>query len=187
MTPPTSAGQPWTKNTIYAFTGDDGADPESTLLLGPGGVLYGTTKAGGNGTYCGPGCGVVFSLTPPASPGGAWTQTVLYAFPGNDGNGYTPAGGVVFGKNGVLYGTTSAGGAFNSGTVFALTPPTSSGGPWTHAVLHSLSGHDGTNPVGALVVGPDGTLYGSAATGGNTTSIVCEQYGGCGTVFSVRP
>lgn len=128
LTASTVAGQPWTENTIYAFTGDDGADPESTLLLGPGGVLYGTTKAGGNGTYCGPGCGVVFSLTPPVSPGGVWKQTVLYAFLGHDGDGYTPGGGVVFGPNGVLYGTTLAGGASNAGTVFELTPPNSSAG-----------------------------------------------------------
>src|ERR1039458_264479 len=47
----------------------------SDLTVGPGGVLYGTTQAGGSGSVCQAnesGCGTVFQLTPPATPGGAW-------------------------------------------------------------------------------------------------------------------
>jgi hypothetical protein len=45
---------------------------------------------------------------------------------------------------GNLYGTTSEGGAYLSGTmygagtVFELTPPTTSGGSWTESVLYSF-------------------------------------------------
>jgi len=39
---------------------------------------------------------------------------------GTDGIG--PVGGLTFGAGGRLYGTTSAGGASNGGTVFEITP-----------------------------------------------------------------
>src|ERR1700683_1408445 len=50
------------------------------IVLDAKGTIYGTTEYGGadckgDGIM---GCGVVFSLTPPASPGGAWTEDVLY-------------------------------------------------------------------------------------------------------------
>jgi hypothetical protein len=38
-------------------------------------MLHGTTEGGGVGNV-----GTVFSLTPPASPSDAWTETVLYTF-----------------------------------------------------------------------------------------------------------
>jgi hypothetical protein len=61
-------------------------------------------------------------LTPPASPGGSWSETVLHAFSGGDDGGL-PLAGVIIGGNGVLYGSTTAyGGAGKYGTIFALTP-----------------------------------------------------------------
>jgi len=35
----------------------------------------------------GPGCGTVFQLTPPAAPDATWTETVLYSFSGDNGDG----------------------------------------------------------------------------------------------------
>ncbi|MGA2574639.1 MAG: hypothetical protein ABSH24_01290 [Bryobacteraceae bacterium] len=40
---------------------------------------------------------------------------------------------MVIGKGGVLYGTTSGGGALTEGTAFLLTPPATVGGEWTSA------------------------------------------------------
>jgi len=63
-------------------------------------------------------------------------------------------------NRGNLYGTTLEGGAylagtiFGAGTVFELTPPTSSGGSWTESILHSFDGTDGTAPDAGLVVIP---------------------------------
>jgi len=91
----------------------DGANRESRLSIGPGGVLYGTTACCGVGRNY----GTVFSLTPPASPGGNWIETILHAFGGNDGGG---PGAVIVGAGGVLYGTTSFGGTDDFGTVFGL-------------------------------------------------------------------
>jgi uncharacterized repeat protein (TIGR03803 family) len=53
------------------------------------------------------------------------TLTTLYNFPGG-GDGANPNAGVT-GSDGVLYGTTFYGGSANNGTVFSLTPPTTSG------------------------------------------------------------
>jgi hypothetical protein len=86
------------------------------VTIGSGGVLYGTTYDGffGNGN--------IFSLTPPTSPGGSWTEVILYNFTGLS-DGYAPSGVVVgSGPSGhpVLYGTTYGGGTSGKGTVFSL-------------------------------------------------------------------
>jgi uncharacterized repeat protein (TIGR03803 family) len=56
----------WTESVQYAFTGgNDGANPESGVIMDGLGNLYGTTVYGGN-QNCpnGVGCGVVYELTP---------------------------------------------------------------------------------------------------------------------------
>jgi len=59
--------------TLYSFKGQpDGSNPPAGVVIGEGGVLYGTTSFGGASN-----AGTVFQLKPPASPGGAWTETVL--------------------------------------------------------------------------------------------------------------
>ncbi len=99
------------------------------MVVGKNGALYGTAKWGGTVTSACPGsasvlagCGIVFELTPPATPGGAWTETVLHAFTGLDGDGATPAAGLALSSTGVLYGTTSAGGTAGKGTAFVIEP-----------------------------------------------------------------
>ena len=66
----------------------------------------------------------MFSLTAPASPGGAWAETVLYRFTGGEDGGYPD--GLVLGASGALYGTTFGAGVKTCdngcGTVFALRP-----------------------------------------------------------------
>jgi uncharacterized repeat protein (TIGR03803 family) len=124
LTPPVSPGGTWTADTLYSFGAD--IEPFGGVVVGIGGVLYGTTSDGGTGACFDEfgmniGCGTVYSLTPPASPGGAWTYTVLYSFSGAS-DGDAPFAGLVIGPHGELYGTTSSGGTFGYGTVFALTP-----------------------------------------------------------------
>jgi uncharacterized repeat protein (TIGR03803 family) len=115
LTPPALPGEPMTETILHAFTGSDGDNPASSLVLGPSGVLYGTTVSGGaNGN------GAVFELVPPASPGGSWTETVLHSFSGL-ADGGSP-NGIALASDGTLYGTTNQGGTFSHGTVFSLTP-----------------------------------------------------------------
>jgi uncharacterized repeat protein (TIGR03803 family) len=61
-------------------------------------------------------------LTPPASSGQAWTETLLHSFDGGNSDGSYSEAGVVIGPNGTLYGVTAGGGTANAGTVFALRP-----------------------------------------------------------------
>jgi len=115
--------------------------------------------------------------------GGTWTETVLYSFAGQNGDGANPYAGVVIGHDGALYGTTAGGGASGQGTVFRLAPPRLPGGAWTETVLYSFSGaSDGAFPMAALTVGPGGILYGT--TGGGGAANACSS---CGTVFELTP
>jgi uncharacterized repeat protein (TIGR03803 family) len=179
LTPPASPGDPWTETVLHVFSGTDGAYPYGGVVIGNGGVLYGTTEFGGGGGGCSDqgakGCGTVFSLTPPASPGDPWTETVLHAF--TDAlsgriDGAAPLTNIVIGKGGVLFGTTFNGGTAASpctdqsgcGTVFRLTPPRTGETHWSETVLYSFTGAaDGYYPWG-LVMGGTDVLYGMTFT-----------------------
>jgi uncharacterized repeat protein (TIGR03803 family) len=105
------------ETVLYSFTGvHDGAYPRSSLLK-VGDKLVGTTQWGGDIT-CNKhqefeGCGTVFSVTLTG------TEKILHSFRGGSDGTYPFAGLIDVG--GVLYGTTSSGGANNLGTVFSLT------------------------------------------------------------------
>jgi uncharacterized repeat protein (TIGR03803 family) len=104
-----------TKTVLYAFQGGkDGLDPRSDVIMDKAGNLYGTTTGGG-GVGCKKfdGCGTAFKVTP------AGKEKVLYAFGGKSGS--MPEAGLLFGKKGALYGTTSGGGKPKDGVVFSLT------------------------------------------------------------------
>jgi uncharacterized repeat protein (TIGR03803 family) len=59
LLPPTSTST-WTETTLYDFgNGTDGSAPQSGLVLGKGGILYGTTLSGGDS-----GVGTVFAVAP---------------------------------------------------------------------------------------------------------------------------
>ena len=88
-------------------------------------------------------------------------------------DGVSPTASLVEGANGNFYGTTSGGGTFNNGTIFAVT----SAGALT--TLYSFSGgSDGRAPSGALVLGSDGNFYGTTPSGGASNA---------GTVFEFTP
>jgi uncharacterized repeat protein (TIGR03803 family) len=135
LTPP-PPGTTWTEAVLHGFTGatSDGAIPHAPLTASSSTLFYGTTYNGGNSSLCTGGCGTVFQLQ---QSGGVWTETVLYNFGASSGDGKNPHGGVVIDSNGVLYGTTLAGGAHGHGMVFSLT---NSGGSWTRNDLYDFAG-----------------------------------------------
>jgi uncharacterized repeat protein (TIGR03803 family) len=187
LMPPSAPGDAWREKTLDNFDSTDGGGPNGTLVFDGAGNLYGTTVIGGAANV-----GAVFELSPPASPSGAWTETVLYSFQSfqstYDGN--SPLGNVIFDKSGNLFSTAWMGGTFNRGTVLQLTP-SSNGGEWIETTLHDFgSGNDGQEPDGGLIWGQDGGLYGTATEGGLGPSEQCKLDGyawSCGVVFRIEP
>ena len=146
----------WTETVLYSFTGGvDGANPYyAGVIFDSTGNLYGTTVGGG--TF---GFGTVFELTP---NGTSWSERVLYSFAGGN-DGASPYAGVIFDVAGGLYGTTFAGGSYDEGTVFRLTP--SGSGQWSERVILPFNVNNGAGPVGGLV--SDGAnFYGVTQCGG---------------------
>jgi uncharacterized repeat protein (TIGR03803 family) len=163
-------GGGWTERVLYNFgNGTDGDQPYAGLVFDVVGNLYGTTFSGG--TYGG---GTVFELS---RSGRGWAEQVPHSF-GNGTDGSGPyAGLVLFGASANLYGTTSSGGTYNSGTVFELTP--TQGGSWIETMLHNFNGADGSFPYTGMIFDPAGNLYGTTFSGGGTYN--------SGTVFEIGP
>jgi hypothetical protein len=181
---PTGSG--WKMNVLYNFTGgSDGANPSGGLAFDAEGNLYGTTGAGGDLNLCqlepwNEGCGVVFKLS--RGSNGAWTESVLYTFTGQQ-DGYGPEGGLTFDGQGNVYGATMFYG-FNSGSglglIFQLSPQT--GGKWKYSVLHHfVGGAGGQLPFSNLILS-GGSIYGTTWEGGMMSA--CNGLG-CGIVYEL--
>ncbi len=160
----------WTYDVIYNLPQSTVISSPTGLTIGSNGVLYGTAAPGSEPDSA----GLVYSLTPPTSEGGSWTENTLYAFGTAVNDGSDPQGGVVVGSNGSLYGVTSGGGTGGYGTVYSLTPPALPGGAWTEDVIYSFPFNGETSAPTSLVIGPHGSLYGTT------------QYG-VSTVFAIEP
>jgi uncharacterized repeat protein (TIGR03803 family) len=128
---------------------------------------------------------VLLFMTLTAQPAQAQTFRVLHNFTGGQ-DGAFPEAGLTMDKAGNSYGTTVYGGGGCSGslpgcgTVFKLSRQ---GPDWVLATIYSFQGgSDGYYPYAQVVIGPDGSLYGTTYLGGRG----CDGYG-CGTVFKLRP
>jgi uncharacterized repeat protein (TIGR03803 family) len=170
-----------TETILHSFDRmPNGAYSRAGLIEDSAGNFYGTTTQGG--AY-----GVVFRLSRNAQ--GQWTETVLHNFTGGYGgpDGSSPAGSLLRDGAGNLYGTTGAGGTYNCGIAYELTPTAS--GPWTETILHTFSCYpnDGARPSGGLIFDGSGNIYGVTAEGG--TGGCNDDQGdppfGCGTVFEL--
>src|SRR5262249_10982110 len=182
----------------FAYEIADGSSPGAGVVFDANGALYGTTIYGG--TLDDPtavGFGSVFRLTPPPAGQTEWNETVLYRFNGGE-DGAKPASPLTIDTSGAVYGTTSTGGKrlcpqrdgslAGCGTVFKLTPPPPGQPEWTKTTLHEFLNTDGGLPVGKLLIGPDGIVYGSTIAGGSGS---CDDGVGhpigCGTIFELIP
>jgi uncharacterized repeat protein (TIGR03803 family) len=173
------SGGKWTETVLYAAPDAyHGPYPTGGLIFDASDNLYGADLQ------------EVFELTP--STGGAWTKTTLHTFTGSP-DGYQPSGNLVFDAAGNLYGTTFTGGTGagtacdgeGCGTVFELSP--SAGGVWTETILHSFSenGTDGYLTQEGVILGANGTLYGTTPFGGDKAN--CGPEHACGIVFAMVP
>lgn len=115
--------------------------------------LYGVSSVGGdNGT------GAVYSYG--LHDG---TFAVTYSFgPAGSGDAASPNSRLSESLNGTLYGTSTAGGADDLGTIYHVSVF------GQESVVHSFAGRDGAYPVNGVTQNPDSTLYGVASQGGST-------------------
>ncbi len=138
---------------IRSFTPEEelapGPDSRFVLagLLVSGTTLYATSPHGGVGAL-----GTLFQLNTDGSG-----YLVFKQFTAGDGS--APYSGLVQGADGVLYGTTSAGGTSDCGTVFKVH---SDGSGYT--LLKQFNGSDGSEPEAGLAVSGT-TLYGTTCYG----------------------
>lgn len=116
------------------------------------GALYGISKLGGA-----LGHGMIFRLS------AAGQMQTLVQFTGVDGPclGAEPSGALIIGTDGSLFGMTTKGGRNNRGTLFKITRQ----GEFTTLVDFGMS-YWGDQPLGGLILGPEGHLYGITQRGG---------------------
>jgi uncharacterized repeat protein (TIGR03803 family) len=204
---------------IHDFDGIDGEDASGGLVEGTDGLLYGTTMSGG--TY---GVGVVYKIdkagtgfqklidldftttgySPRARPtivlddlyitnaqGGAndtgtilrvahdGTFVKLIDFDGADKGSY-PNGALILGSDNFLYGTASAGGANDAGTLFRLIPDGTG-----FQKLFDFSNENGASPLATLVESSSGALFGTTFGGGGAV-VFGQGVFYYGTVFKIN-
>lgn len=179
-------------STMHRFSGSDGIEPTAGLFANNS-VLYGTAQYGGSGgctvSYYGyTGCGTIYSIKPAGT-----NFTLMHNFTGiANGDGAAPASVFTY-YNGVLYGTTGAGGGYNCpssssypagcGTIFKILPSGSGEG-----VIHEFesacpSGCEGPNPS-SLAVDANGYLFGTTSWGGTGCPYDAPPfYAECGRIF----
>jgi uncharacterized repeat protein (TIGR03803 family) len=159
---------------LHVFRGSSPFYQSPGVIEGVPGKLFGVTLRGEDSH------GTIFSL---ALDGSGFE--VLHRFHGDDGA--APLARLTLERDDlanrtkrVLLGTTSAGGKFGEGEVFALR---ANGSHFT--VLHDFAGYprDGQRPLAPLTLGDDGNFYGTTQQGGWNA---CAPFEGCGTVFNLR-
>jgi uncharacterized repeat protein (TIGR03803 family) len=153
-----------TYEVLHTFNAE-GGEPESRLIRGADGNLYGTAL---NGGAYGTGSIFVIKTQNPTQYAFSVLHSFLPLLGPTSPEGANPFAGLVQAANGAFYGTTTSGGDSGMGTVFRID---ASG---AFATLHSFSGPDGAHPRSDLIRTADGSFYGTTYDGGTA---------GNGTVF----
>jgi uncharacterized repeat protein (TIGR03803 family) len=180
----------WTEKILYSFPSIlsgayNASQPTTSLVFDSSGNLYGTSYGGESPEYC----GTAYELSPSSS--GTWSESLIHSFCGNGGNdGSFPTGPLIVDKSGNLYGVTHQGndaGQYLNGTVYELSPPTTSGGSWTETLLLTFPYTDttiGVYPSGALVFDSQGNLYGTTSQGGEYNSGIVYKLAPSGSTWT---
>ncbi len=131
--------------TLFTFDGGhdgaDGAAPTSGLVQASDGNFYGTTSAGTGGN-----AGTLFQLV----PGGA--LKTIYTFDTLPGAVANPKSALVQGSDGNLYGTTSAGGANDAGTIYRVNIPSTANEPTVTLTVATPSVAVGSGTYGEFLL-----------------------------------
>jgi uncharacterized repeat protein (TIGR03803 family) len=145
----------------HDFNAADGAFPHGSFVKGPGGKLYAMTTDGGANQQ-----GNIISFDPS-------TNNVVSLHDFSLPEGILPFGNLLLASDGLFYGLTSSHGANGggAGTLFSFNVNTN-----MLTVLYHFAAPSG--PLGTLMEGSNGKLYGMTLSGGAD---------GLGTVFSFNP
>jgi uncharacterized repeat protein (TIGR03803 family) len=123
------------------------------IILASNNLAYGVTYAGGHGTDT---FGVLFRYDI-----NTFKRYDEYSFD-SIVNGAHPDGNLMQAANGLIYGSTPVGGAYNKGTLFQFDPVAQA-----YSKLYDFKGGaDGDHPSGPVIRGTDGLLYGTTQFGG---------------------
>jgi uncharacterized repeat protein (TIGR03803 family) len=164
---------------LHTFAGgpSDGATSDHGYLtpvdVGGKRIFFGLTQCGGTGggvdacsASSGGGDGIIFQIDPSAPPGSAAAFNIVHSFQGTEhGDGADPYGSLMYDGT-YLYGTTSAGGTHDNGTVFRFTP-VPFGNTAVPQILYNFGDapDDGAKPIDNVIL-VNGMLYGMSVYGG---------------------
>lgn len=177
LAPPAAGHTAWTETVLHTFTecGSAFSGIYAGLTIGPNGALYGAAVQGGTTPYD---YGMAFMLSPPTASSPNWAFSILHVFRDSQNNdGQMPEAAPIADRNGNLYGTTAAGGRYQSGTVYKLTPPPAGSASWTETILYDIPA-GGYQFLSGVTMDAAGALYGVTELGGSA---------GEGTAFKLTP
>ena len=145
-------------NLVF-FNQTNGAYPNSGLILGTDGNLYGTTAYGGTYTNSANpnGCGTIFKVTTNG------LLTILASFDGT--NGKTP-NALLETAPGVFCGSANGGGQYTNFAGYGLGTLFKTGGSPALTSFLSFNGTNGASPSAGLTMTTNGWLYGTTTSGG---------------------
>jgi uncharacterized protein len=174
--PPSAPDAMWREEILYNFNGRmDGAAPNSPLIMGKNGALYGLTAGGDCPQATDPqvaNCGIVFELDPPSQSRKNWTERILHRFTGSPDGETTldDTAPLTLDDGGNLYGTTPYGGGSGrnqSGTIFELTRPLNPESAWQEKVLYRFTDNgNGGFPAAYGLVESNRAYIGATLSGG---------------------
>ncbi len=138
---------------LYDFVQLSGGHPKGILSLASGNRFVGNTYDGGPGGY-----GTVFTIN---TDGTNFLSTGIYDF---FGVGANPVGGLIFSSSqNKYYGLTSNGGITSNGMLVSVD---ATNFDLTGVFSFNDAGVDGGFPIGGIIKGSNGRVYGTTSKGG---------------------
>ena len=163
ITTPTSL----TAAATFSAAGSDGTGPRAEPVV-QGGNVYFSTATGGTGGF-----GKILRYDPSVP-----STTAVHSF--SNANGFEPFAGMVVGTDGLLYGTTNAGGTNQNGVLFSFNTATS-----TYTKLKDLSTVGLSGCQSRPIEASSGVWLGTTTTGGDGNGGGLYEYTATGSTLGV--